>query len=137
MIAGIWTSARSLPLWVQIWVFGVLVPVNTATLWFWGAPYGPVIAALAVGGMIPNAVLMVVERGFSRAMSFSHLLCWPPLLLLLVWVLSVGAPTGPKGFLWLLLGVDAISLGFDLPDARRWLRGERAVAGRENPQSST
>ena len=30
----IWGSYRRLPVWVQVWVFGVLVPVNAAAMFF-------------------------------------------------------------------------------------------------------
>ena len=132
LIREIWCSLRALPLWVQIWVFVILVPVNCAAILYLGDPYGVAVAMLAIGGMFPNAILIVVERGFSRAMSLSHLLLWGPLIALLVWILAgdVAMPDGYRRFIWLLFFVDGISLAFDVPDALKWLRGDRAVAGK-------
>jgi hypothetical protein len=31
----IWRSLRSLPVWVQIWVVGILVPVNVLPFFCW------------------------------------------------------------------------------------------------------
>ena len=132
LIRDIWSSLRALPLWVQIWVFVILVPVNCAAILFLGAPYGVAVAMLAIGGMFPNAILIVVERGFSKAMSLSHLLLWGPLIALLVWILVADAALseGFRRFIWLLLFVDAISLVFDVPESLKWQRGDRKVAGR-------
>lgn len=129
MIADIWASFRRMPTWVQIWVAVILVPVNTAALAFWTAPHGVLVACLAVGGMAPNLLVMVKERGFSKTMTWSHLFIWTPLVAILIWLLmQVGLPDGYARFLWLLLAVDVISLGFDYPDALKWLRGDRSVA---------
>lgn len=129
-VAQAWASFRRLPGWVQAWVALVLVPVNLAPLAFLGTPGMAVVAALSVGGMLPNLVLLFVERGFSRAMSLSHLVLWPPLLVLVA--LRLAGPERPEGpVAWVLaalLVVDAISLVFDARDARAWWRGDRAVA---------
>ncbi|QIE44535.1 hypothetical protein G5B38_02760 [Pseudohalocynthiibacter aestuariivivens] len=124
MIADIWHSFRSLPLWVQIWVFGILVPVNAAAILWVDAPYGGWVAALAIGGMLPNVWIMWRMRGFPRSMAVPHVLVWTPLVALLVWLLSglVGASDGYIRYLWLLLAVDLISLGFDYVDTYKWLR---------------
>jgi len=125
----IWRSFRALPQWVQIWVFGILVPVNSATIFFLGEPGGTWVAVLAIGAMLLNAPVMLVERGFSKAMALPHLLPWSVLVL---W-LGFFPPQwqgGAAGFLWLLLAVDSISLLFDYPDALKWWRGDRRVAGK-------
>ncbi len=130
MILDVWRSFRRLPLWVQVWVAGILVPVNMATLLFWSEPLGLWVAALAVGGMLPNMVILAVERGFSKAMAFPHILIWTPLLVVVLALLDDPAliTTGNWIFLCVLLGVDIISLGFDFTDGWKWWKGDRAVA---------
>jgi len=113
---------------VQIWVALILVPVNMLSLLFLNEPKGILIAALAVGGMMPNIAIMLAERGLSKMMALPHLLIWIPLLLIL-WS-QLGAVTGGyQTFLWLLFAVDGLSLAFDIPDAWKWWKGDRAVAG--------
>lgn len=127
-ILEIWRSFRRMPLWVQIWVAFILVPVNMAALVFVQAPGGVLIAVLAIGAMALNLPIMLAERGFSKAMALPHVLLWVPLLVVLMGQLG-DAPEGVLGrFLWLLFAVDLISLGFDVPDALKWLRGDRAIA---------
>lgn len=130
MIVEIWRSFRRMALWVQLWVVLVLVPVNLASLAFLSAPGGAWIAGLAVGGMAPNLPIMFGERGLSRAMALPHILIWTPLVVLVLLTLTAGAllPPGFRAYLWLLLAVDLISLGFDYADAAKWLRGDRAIA---------
>lgn len=119
-----------MPLWVQLWVAGILVPVNMATLLFWSEPLGLWVAALAVGGMLPNMVILAVERGFSKAMAFPHILIWTPLLIVVIALLDDPAliSEGNWRFLWVLLGVNIISLGFDFTDGWKWWKGDREVA---------
>ena len=129
MIADIWGSYRRLPIWVQIWVVAILVPVNIASLAFWAAPGGVLVAVLAIGAMALNLPILLVERGLSKAMAWPHLALWIPLMALLVLQLAGDGPEGAhRQFLMLLLAVDLISLGFDIPDALKWLKGDRAVA---------
>lgn len=126
LVSDLWQNYRALPLWVQIWVFGVLVPVNAASIFFIGQPGGLWIAFLAITAMLINVPVMIVERGFSKTMALSHLPLWTPLV---IWLI-VARPEGSaayQSYLWVLLVVDAISLGFDYPDAWRWWKGERGV----------
>jgi len=128
MILEIWRSFRALPTWVQVWVALILVPVNVASLWFLGETNALMIAVLAIGAMALNGVIMMYERGFSRAMALPHVVIWVPLV---VWLLSMllGGEVGGgfAGYLWMLLVIDTISLGFDFRDARDWFRGSRGV----------
>ena len=119
----IWSSYRALPLWVQIWIFGVLVPVNFAALLFLDTPNGTLIATLAVLGIVPNAIVLVIARGFPKSMAFSHLIFWPPLLIILWPLLGAPYPT-------LLFVVNTVSLAFDVCDAWGWVKGNRRVPGR-------
>ncbi len=133
MTAEIWASFRALPVRVQIWVALILVPVNVASLAFVGQDWGMVIAAAANGAMLLNLPIMLVERGLSRAMAWPHLAIWTPMLGLLLWLWAGGnwPPGAFGGYLAILLVVDGISLVLDLRDAVQWLKGARAVAGRE------
>ena len=128
MIAAIWYSYRRLPLWVQLWVALILVPVNAASLAFVAQPGGAWLAAMAVGAMLCNGVLMLVERGFSRAMALPHVLIWTPMLGLVLWLLAQDIPAGYRAYLLILMAVDVISLILDVIDTRRWLSGDREVA---------
>lgn len=129
MIGDIWRSFRRLPGWVQAWVVLMLVPVNSLSLLLVGQPGGGLVAALAVGAMLLNLPIMLVERGFSKAMAWPHVALWTPLVPILVGMLADGgmAP-GARRYLAILLAVDAISLAFDIPDAWKWLRGDRSIA---------
>jgi hypothetical protein len=126
VLQDIWRSFRSLPLWVQIWVGGILVPVNLATIVLITEPSSYLISVLAIGGMLPNAVLMFVERGFSKAMALSHVVLWIPLLLLLAYEIAIDSIF--SDYLMVLFIVDFISICFDVKDSREWLKGDRAVA---------
>ena len=130
MIVDIWQSFRRVPLWVQIWVAFVLVPVNTASVAFLSQSNGLAIACLAIGGMLPNLLIMAKERGLSKAMSWPHVVLWPPLLVLVVVTLQSTdfIPDSYRLFLMLLLAIDAVSLAFDIIDARKWAKGDRTIA---------
>jgi len=132
MIQDIWRSFRSMPLWVQVWAVGILFPVNLLTVLFLDQPYGVAVAALAVAGLVGNAVLMIVQCGFSKSMAVPHVVFWVPLMLLLVWIMASGAALSPifAAYLGMLLSLDALSLVFDIRDARDWWRGDREVFGR-------
>jgi hypothetical protein len=129
MIGEIWGSFRAMPIWVQVWVFVLLVPANSASLLFLGEQNGVLIAVLAIGAMFLNGVIMLVERGFSKAMALPHVVIWTPLAGLLAVMLSRGSEAGAFAtYLKILLIVDLISLGFDFKDARDWWGGAREVA---------
>lgn len=134
MLFDIWKSFRRMPLWVQIWMTGILMPINFISLAFVSEPLGLWVAILAVGGMMPNAVIMAVERGLSSAMAIPHLFMWTPLCLLAAYLLY-GHYNGGQVlsenyacFILALLIIDVISLAFDYPDTRKWLRGDRHIA---------
>ncbi|MBO9450339.1 hypothetical protein J7426_08745 [Tropicibacter sp. R16_0] len=128
MIAEIWASFRRLPLWVQIWVGVILMPVNLLPLAFLGQPGAGVIAFLAIGGMALNLPILLIERGFSKAMAFPHILLWTPLLGVISGQLQGEVSDGFFRFLVVLVIVDVISLLFDYADAIKWWQGDREVA---------
>ncbi|WP_170549060.1 hypothetical protein [Ruegeria conchae] len=127
MVQDIWLSFRRLPLWVQIWVAVILVPVNLMPLFFLDQPQGVLIAALAITGMALNLPIMIAARGMSEAMALPHILCWVPLVIVVVGLLSAAETLNPTyiRFLWLLLIVDVISLVFDVRDAAHWMRSRK------------
>ncbi len=135
VLMDIWRSFRSLPLWVQIWVGVILVPVNMSTIFMLLQENGKgwFILTLSMGGMVPNLYLMFKERGFSKAMAFSHLVFWIPLLyFLFIWIgLAMIMVPEDKLFIWhlvILFVVNAISICFDLKDSWQWLKGDRKIA---------
>ncbi len=130
MVSEIWHSFRRLPVWVQLWVSLILVPVNLMPLAFLEAPQGMLVATLSVGGMAPNLLIMLRDRGFSRAMALPHLVFWVPLVFVISGLLS-GAESLPgtyRQLLMVLLAVDLVSLAFDFPDAWKWWKGDRGAA---------
>ncbi len=129
MMMDIWRSFRALPGWVQVWVTFILMPINMISGMFLDQPMGVWIAVLAVGAMMLNMPVMLMDRGFSKQMALPHLIPWTLLVALLLFARPEA--TGHYAtYLWVLLVADVISLGFDYPDAIRWLRGDRQVAGR-------
>jgi len=133
VFADIWSSARTLPLWVQAWVFLLLTPVNLASLYFISEPMGKLIVGLIFLGVLPNVPIMLAERGISKLMSVSHLPAWTVLVLLIV----LARPEGSEAYdyyLTVLAVINGISLLLDYIDSIKWFRGDRAVAGRENRQ---
>ena len=124
LLTDIWQNFRSLPGWVQCWVGCILVPINIFAVIFWQHPdSGLLIAALAVGGMLPNIAIMIAERGFAKSMAISHLLFWIPLLFIIAPVMGTGSVFGV--YLVVLFAVDVISILFDINDTRIWLKNRR------------
>ncbi|MBW4972500.1 hypothetical protein KZZ08_02665 [Roseovarius mucosus] len=128
MIRQIWQSYRRLPLWVQLWVALILVPVNAASLFFISHPAGAWLATMAVGGMLCNGVLMLIERGFSKVMALPHILIWTPMLGLILWLLTQDITPTYRNYLVILLAVNVFSLILDVIDSRKWLSGDRKIA---------
>ena len=134
MILAIWNSFRRLPLWVQLWMVLLLMPANLISLFFLRERMGVLIAVLAIGGMIPNLLIVMYDRGMSKLMSLPHVVAWTPLCVLLLWMLF-GKLTGRLEleraytlFLFILLAVDAFSLVFDFLDTWKWYQGDRGIA---------
>jgi hypothetical protein len=126
MIRDIWRSYCALPVWVRVWITLILVPVNLATIFFLNQSSGSVVCLLAIAGLAPNSIVIFVARGFSKSMAFSHLVFWPPLIAGITWLLISGVETPLyRNFLFVLLVVDLVSLGFDIFDARDWVRSRQ------------
>ncbi len=124
LITDIWQSFRSLPDWVQFWVGCILVPANLFAIIFWQHPdSGLLIAALAVGGMLPNIGIMIAERGFAKSMAIPHLFFWIPLLFIIAPKMGTHSVFGV--YLIILFVIDTISIVFDINDTREWFKSRR------------
>ena len=130
-------SFLSLPLWVQIWVGGILIPVNAASFFMldnWGAK---MTALAALGVVITNIPIMLWEQGMSKLMAIPHLLLWGPLLVALSMRLAglngEGSVTHIESiYIWIVIVINGISVIFDALDTWKWIQGDRAVPGIES-----
>lgn len=130
ILQNILISWRALPLWVQVWVGLILVPVNVAAFFMLDTVTGQYTAIAAVFVAITNSPLMIVYQGMNRALSLPHLVAWFPLVYLVA--LRMASETLAPGewiYALLVLLVNGISLVFDVLDSWRWLRGERDTPG--------
>ena len=133
-ILTIWRSYRSLPLWVQVWVGGILVPANAAAFALTNTPSGHWAAWAAAFVVATNVPIMWMEQGMSKLMSVPHLVAWIPLQVFLALRLTGAAGSAPLEqaefvLALMLLVVNGISLAFDALDSLKWWRGERHVPG--------
>ncbi len=133
-MADIWRSWRSLPLWVQIWVAGILVPVNVLPFFLLESTVGQAGALAALLVLVTNGPLMWVYRGMNKVLSIPHLVAWGPLVIYLLMLLSesgfrADASRMELGLAALLLAINGISLMFDAVDSAKWLAGDRATPG--------
>lgn len=126
----LWQSFRRLPLWVQIWMAGILVPVNLVSLGLLHYPSARMVAIAALLALGSNMVLLYRYAGFNRLMAIPHLLIWGPLQVMLLLYLAANASVTPPYeafYVSLVLIVNGISLCFDLLDSWRWYQGGREV----------
>ena len=132
MIAEIWASFMRLPMWVKLWMVLWLVPVNLASLVFWGQVEpvsGVTVALLANLGMAFNLPIMMRDRGMGKAMALPHLVLWTPLVILIALGFATdGGASGYRSYLAILLTTNLVSLGFDYKDAWAWWREDRGIA---------
>ena len=133
-LLAIWRSYRSLPLWVQVWVGGILVPANAAAFALTNTPSGHWAAWAAAFVVATNVPIMWMEQGMSKLMSVPHLVAWIPLQVFLALRLTGAAGSAPLEqaefvLALMLLVVNGISLAFDALDSLKWWRGERHVPG--------
>ncbi|CAJ0723277.1 hypothetical protein [Ralstonia pickettii] len=127
-----WHSFRALPVWVQLWVGGILVPVNAASFALLDTWPGRATAVAALFVVASNLPIMLWARGMTRLMAVPHLFIWGALEILLLWHMrqaSGGMAPLEAAYVWLVLSVNAISLVFDALDSWRWLTGERDAPG--------
>lgn len=134
-----WRSFQALPLWVQIWVAGILIPVNALAFFMLDTAAGQLAAIAATIVVVTNIPIMLIERGMSKLMAIPHLIAWYPLVFILAYRLFNGASwDGPEAlesaFIVLVIVINGISLVFDTKDSIDWLRGFREIPGQESDQ---
>ena len=137
-LSAVWQSWQSLPVWVRIWVAGILVPVNAAAFFMIHTPAGKAAAIAAVFVILTNVPIMLYEGGMSRMMAMPHLVAWIPLSIYIIARLLVlsNSPAIEKAeliFAIIILAVNGISLIFDTVDTVKWWRGERDIPGHTVP----
>ena len=130
----IWRSLRSLPAWVQIWVVGILVPVNVLPFFLLDTRVGMAAALAALFVAATNGPLMWIYRGMNKVLSIPHLIAWAPLEIYLLMLLAdsgfrAEAGDVELGLAVLLLIINGISLVFDVIDSAKWMAGDRATPG--------
>lgn len=124
----LYQSFLSLPHWVKIWMFCILIPVNMLGLLFLDHVVGQWMAILGLAGMIPNIFVMYFEKAFSKTMALSHVIPWTALVIFLAVQLSQGkVPDGPIFYVaWTVIIVDTISLLFDYKESAEWFAERKA-----------
>lgn len=136
-LVQVWWSLAATPLWVQVWVWLFLLPVNMAAIALYAMTAHPLAGWTALGFafvVLTNVPLTVYERGISRLTSLPHLIPWVPLQVYCgYWIFirseDLGAMPEIHAFAWAYFCVIGISNVFDAYDTVRWFRGERAVHG--------
>lgn len=129
-VIACWLSFRTLPTHLQVWVAGVLMPINAASLLFLDTFSGRVTALALVAVLAVNLPLMLHHQAMNRNMSLVHLLAWLPLELVLL--AQLAGLCGDQvltpwqwGFTVAVIMVNAVSLFFDLVDAWCWAQTQR------------
>jgi hypothetical protein len=119
-----------MPLWVLVWTGLILIPVNLGGLFFLSEPFAWPILILANIGMVIAGVIGLFEQGASRAMSLPHVIIRTTLVFFLPTLLAgnFGIEGSYRSYVWALLAVNILALGFDCYSAWRWLLGDRDVA---------
>lgn len=129
--SDIWNSFLEMPLWVRIWTFLILVPINFFSLWFIQQPGALLIACIAIAGIAFNAIPLFLERGFSSTMAIPHVIFWIPLVIILITYLTNSEKVmsdNYRYFLICLLICNVISLAFDIPDVFKWIKDRKKAS---------
>ncbi len=125
-----WTR---LPLWVLIWVFVFLGPVNLAGFFFLDSNLGIATAVAVVLAFGSNTWLIIANGGVSKVMAIPHLIAWIPLEIYALYQLlltdNIMAGSNLAWFAWALVVINGISLAFDVYDTKEWRAGNRELTG--------
>lgn len=133
-------SWRALPLWVELWVVYLFI-ANTLCI-FGTTPQAQAIGICGLFILITNTAVVIIWAGFTKVMSFFHLIAWIPLVIYLFLTLVLppaGIWTSQELKLWsfdwfltvIIIITNSISLAFDILDCYKYIKGDRAVPGHE------
>lgn len=128
-------SLNAAPLWVRVWVWCGLLPVNGAALWLWNTTGHPLAMWTGIGFLFvicTNMPIALYERGISKLTSLPHLIPWiPGQIYAGYWLFMRGdALSSPMTvFAWAYFVIIGVSNVFDIYDTFRWFRGERDTLG--------
>ena len=123
-LVDIWASFLAMPLWVQVWVAAILFPANLASFFFLDEQFGIIVVLLCTAGWLTNIFILFYEKGFSNLVALPHVLPWAALIVL-VCTMTPSLTDSFGIYLWLVTGINAISLAFDIPHACHLLHRER------------
>lgn len=110
------------PIWLQAWIFWLVVVNTAAILFIRRVPARWVIAAWLVN--IPLMSWLYAEFGYQRILGLSHVLVWTPLLAYLYHIRDQWDMSTLTGkWLAVLFATNLISLAIDYVDVARYLLG--------------
>ena len=116
-----------LPMWLNILMFGgFILPI---ALLIWQQSRRVAIAALIAAVASGFGVGWMYDHlGYVRLLGLPHILFWTPLAIVL-WqnIKRADMPSWPRGIMWVVLAVVAISLAFDYIDVLRYIMGTRDI----------
>jgi hypothetical protein len=110
-------QVEDVPIWLRIWLLGILFPTFLASLLFLRRSKGA--RAAAIGFVLSHVPMMVPFFDMTvGVVGLLHLICWSPALYLLVPKQQVVDLKTPYG-IWVhaMIFVLSVSLAFDLRDA--------------------
>jgi hypothetical protein len=121
----LWQSFRRLPLWVQIWVAVILVPVNMGGFFITDHRLGFWIALALISVLVANCTVLLTQARFSRIMSVPHIAPWGALqIYLLMGLLQQWWTGGLFVYAVVVFIINAVSLVFDAIDTYKWSQGD-------------
>ncbi|MEM9331552.1 MAG: hypothetical protein AAGA53_09515 [Pseudomonadota bacterium] len=124
-------SSFSMPIWVQIWIYCVLIPANFSGLFLLQYTSGFWIAVLGAGAICINMLILLLNGGFSKVLAIPHLVLWIPLECILLYRYFVVPDLSAFEYLYILIVViiNGVSIIFDVYDTKEWFYGNRDVVG--------
>jgi hypothetical protein len=110
------------PLWVQIWL-NILGAVNIAAVFFIFKSRLAWIVAGAIALSFFGIMYLYSEFGYVRLLGLPHIVFWTPMLLYFWKIVPGLEPSLLKKYLFLVMGINFISLLFDYVDVARYFLG--------------